>query len=59
MAAIAMPATYLKKKKKNTDKQENPQQTGYSLIGMSHLTEHRGLVLKCSSKISQLVDVKP
>jgi hypothetical protein len=57
MAAIAMPAIYLKKN--YTDKQENPHQAGCSLIGMSHLTEHPGLVLKCSSKISQLVDVKP
>lgn len=32
---------------------------GYSLIGMSHLTVHPGLVLKCSSRISQLVDAKP
>lgn len=57
MAAIAMPAIYLKKN--YTDKQENPHQAGCSLIGMSHLTEHPGLVLKCSSKMSQLVDVKP
>lgn len=52
-------ASNLPLKKNYTDKQENPQQTGCSLIGMSHLTEHPGLVLKCSSKISQLVDVKP